>query len=112
MMNSLDLMVIVIMVVAAVGILALSLMLLAKNDKVKNVSLYIVSALGIYAASIGIRIFGSDFIGQAILSVVLGIAAIVAVVLNIVAKDNVKFMRAAKILAAVSLVAGMVNAIS
>lgn len=111
MMNSMDLMIIIVLAVAAAGLLALSLMFLSKNEKLKRVCTYIVAALGLYASSIGVSIGWPYFMGQAIVGIALGAVAVAAIVLAAIAKDDVKKLKAARILAAASLVLGLVNGI-
>lgn len=50
MMNSLDLLVIVFMILVAASLMALCLMLLVRNPRIKKVCLYVVSALSIYTS--------------------------------------------------------------
>lgn len=111
MLNNLDLMIIVFMVLAAAGLLALSLMFLSKNEKLKKVFTYIVGAIGIYASSIGVSIGWPYFMGQAVAGIALMAVGAAAIVMAIIAKDNVKKNRNARILAAASLVLGMANGI-
>lgn len=111
MLNNLDLMIIVFMVLAAVGLLAFCLMFLVKNEKIKKVSLFVASALGIYLGYVSFRIFFPMFMGQFVIGALLGAAGIAAIVLAIISKDEVKKFKLARILAAASLVLGMVNAV-
>jgi len=111
MLNNLDLMIIVFMVLAAAGLLALVLMFLSKNEKLNRVCTYIVAVLGLYASSIGVSIGWPYFMGQAVAGIALGAVAVAAIVFAAIAKDNVKKYKAARILAAVSLVLGMANGI-
>lgn len=106
-----DLMIIIILAVIAAGLLALSLMFLSKNEKLKKVFTYIVGAIGIYASSIGVSIGWPYFMGQAVAGIALMAVGVAAIVMAIVAKDNVKKNKIARILAAASLVLGMANAI-
>ena len=55
-LTSLDLLVIVFMVLASVSLLALSLMFLVRNPRIKKVCFYIVALLGIYMGYVGFRI--------------------------------------------------------
>lgn len=111
MLNNLDLMIIVFMVLAAVGLLAFCLMFLVKNEKIKKASLFVASALGIYLGYVNFRIFFPMFMGQFVIGALLGAAGIAAIVLAIISKDEVKKFKLARILAAASLVLGMVNAV-
>lgn len=110
-MNSMDLMIIIVLAVAAAGLLALSLMFLSKNEKLKKVFTYIAGAIGIYASSIGVSIGWPYFMGQAVAGITLIAVGAAAIVMAIIAKDNVKKNRIARILAAASLVLGMANGI-
>lgn len=69
----LDLMIIVLMVLVAASPLVLCLMFLVRNPHVKQVCFDLVVVLGIYAASVGMRIGMPLFFGQVVLGVVVGI---------------------------------------
>jgi len=112
MFTFLDLLVIVFMALAALSLFAVCLMFLVKNRKVRKVCFYITVALGIYAAYIGIRIFRDMFFLQTVLSIVLGLASIGSLVLERVRKDNDQAFLIARILSAVALLAGLLNAFS
>ena len=56
MLTSLDWLVIVFMIMVATSFLSLCLMFLVRRPHIKRVCFYIVVALSIYAASVGIRI--------------------------------------------------------
>jgi len=111
MLNFLDLLVIVFMVLAASSLLAVCLMFLVRNPKIKKGSFYVVVALGIYAASIGIRIGGSLFPMQMAVGVAAGAASIAALVLERMSRGNEKKRKLAYILAAAALAVGFMNAI-
>ena len=110
MVTFLDLLVVVVMVLCAVSLMAMALMFLVKNKKVKRVCLYLVAALGIYMGYVGCRILWPGFLPQVILAVVMALAAIGAVVLERLSKGSEKKFRLAQILASGSLVIGMFNA--
>ena len=110
MLNHLDLLVIVFMVLVAVSMLALSLMFLVRNMKVKKMCFYLVVALGVYVSSVSCRIFSVMFPLQMGLGVLLGAVSIAALVLERVSKGDLKMFRIASIMSAVSLVAGAINA--
>ena len=110
MMNSLDMMVMVAMALVAASLLALCLMFLVRNARVKQVCLYIVAALSVYMASVSLRIFWPGFTGKMLLGLALGAAGIGAVVLERLSKGNVKKLQIARILAAAALVQGTMNA--
>lgn len=111
MMNSLDLLVIVFMVMAAAALLSLTLMFLARRSRLKQICLYIASALGVYTGYAGIRIGSVFFPMKAAVGVLAAITAIGAAVLERIAKGNNKKLIIARIMAAASVIVGMVNAI-
>ena len=61
MLNSLDLLVIVFMVIVALTLLSLALMFLIRNKTARRVFFYIVLVLGLYVATIGLRIGFSGY---------------------------------------------------
>ena len=111
MMNSLDLLVIVFMVMAAAALLSLTLMFLARRPRLKQVCLYIASALGVYTGYVGIRIGLTGFPVQTVFGFAAAAAAIGAVVLERLGKGNAKKLTLARIAAAASVIIGMVNAV-
>lgn len=106
----LDLLVLVVMVLAAVSLLAIALMFFVKNKTVKRVCLYLVAALGIYMGYVGCRILWPGFGPQVILAVVMALVSIGAVVLERLSKGSEKKFLLAQLLASVSLIVGMFNA--
>ena len=113
MLTSLDWLVIVFMGLAALTLLSLCLMFLLKNKTAKNVCFYIVAALGLYVSSIALRIgFGGWFVTQIFFGVLTVLMALGAIVLKLtVGKNNEKYQKIARILAAASLIVGFINAI-
>ena len=93
MLNFLDLLVIVFMVLAAVSLLALCLMFLVRNPRIKKVCFYIVSALSIYTGYIGVRIGNSLFPVQTAVGLIVAAVSIAAIVLAATARDNQKNLR-------------------
>ena len=110
MFTFLDLLIVVVMALVAVGILGLALMFLVKNRKAQQVFLYITAALGVYIGTVGFRINWLAFDFQAGLAIVMALVCVGAVVLERIKKGDDKFFRLARILATVGLVAGMANA--
>ena len=110
MVTFLDLLVVVVMVLCAVSLVAMALMFLVKNKKVKRICLYLVAALGVYMGYVGFRIMWVNSLAQTGLAVVLALAAIGAVVLERLSKGSEKKFRLAQVLASGSLVIGMFNA--
>lgn len=112
MFTSLDLLIIVTMGLAAGTLLSLCLMFLLKNKTAKRVCFYIVEAFALYMASVGLRIgIAGMFPSQILMAVFFALMGIVAFVLERVSKENKKMLLISRILAAVSLVGGFVNAL-
>lgn len=111
MINSLDLLIIVFLFMIGVGLLCLSLMFLARNTAVKKVCLYLVSGLAAYVGYVGVRIGFGMFYIQVAVGVLAAAAAVTAIVLAATDKDNGKKFKAARLIGAAALVAGMINAI-
>ena len=112
MLNALDLLVIVFMALAAVSLVAVVLMFALRHEMAKKVFFYITAAMGIYMSYVAVRIMRLAFPLQLVLGIVLGLMAVAAIVLRIKGRDNPKLANIAPILAAASLVAGMINAFS
>ena len=110
MVTFLDLLVVVVMVLCAVSLVAMALMFLVKNKKVKQICLYLVVALGVYMGYVGLRIMWINSAAQSAFAVALAIAAIGAVVLERLSKGSEKKFQLAQVLASVALVTGMFNA--
>lgn len=108
----LDLLVIVTMALIAVGALAAGLMFLVKNEKVKNISFGLISALGIYMGYVGVRIMRWGFPLQTLIAVVMALVSVGAIVLAALAKGDKKKMLAARIMACAAFAAGFLNAMS
>ena len=110
MVTFLDLLVVVVMVLSAVSLVAMALMFLVKNKKVKRICLYLVAALGVYMGYVGCRILWPGFLPQVILAVAMALISIGAVVLERLSKGSEKKFLLSQILASASLVIGMFNA--
>ena len=106
----LDLLIVVVLALAATSFVAIALMFLVKNKTVRRVCLYVVAALGIYMGYVGLRIMLVNSIAQSLLAVMLALAAIGAIVLERLSKDSRLCFLLARVIAAVALVAGMFNA--
>lgn len=110
MLNFLDLLVIVFMVLSAVSLLALCLMFLVRNPRIKKVCFYIVAALSIYTGYIGVRIGNSLFPVQTAVGVIVAAVSVAAIVLAIVYKNNQKKFKIAQVIATAAWVIGISNA--
>ena len=110
MVTFLDLLVVIVMVLCAVSLVAMALMFLVKNKKVKRICLYLVAALGIYMGYVGCQILWPGFLPQVILAVAMALVSIGAVVLERLSRGSEKKFLLSQILASASLVIGMFNA--
>ena len=108
----LDLLIVVVMVLSAASLLAMALMFLVKDKKVRRVCLYIVAGLSLYMGYVGFRINWPGFLPQVILAVVMALTGIGAVVLERLSKDDEKKFLLARVLASAALIVGMFNAFS
>lgn len=110
MFTFLDLLIVVVMALAAAGLLALALMFLIKNKTVQQVCLCIVAILGVYVGTVGFRINWLGFEFQAVLAVAMALVCLGALVLAWIKKSDDKIFLLSRILAASGLVVGMANA--
>ena len=110
MFNFLDLLVIVFMVLSAVSLLALCLMFLVRNPRIKKVSFYIIAALSIYTGYICVRIGGSLFPVQSAVGVIVAAVSVAAIVLAATARGNQKKWKIAQLVAAAAWLVGISNA--
>ena len=110
MVTFLDAIVLIFMVLTALSLLALCLMFLVRKPMVRKVCFYMVVVLGIYAATVGVRIGQIYFPVQTTVAILAGIGSIAAFVLERLSKQNEKKFFIARILAAVALVVGICNA--
>ncbi len=108
--NLLDLIVVVFMVTSAVSLLAVCLMFLVRKPVVRKVCFYIAVAMGVYVASIGVRIGMTLLSAQAVVGLVAGAMSIAALVIERMSKDDERKFLAARVLATAALVVGAVNA--
>ena len=105
-MTFLDLLVIVSGGLITAGLLVLVAMFLLKGEKARRVCLYIAAALGLYLGYVGYRVNAMSFGAGSMIALVLALAAVAAVVLDrLVARRDIP-----RIVAAVSVVGGMMNA--
>ena len=109
MLTSLDWLVIVFMIMVATSFLSLCLMFLVRRPHIKRVCFYIVVALSIYAAAVGIRIGRGLFPIQVAVSVASGAVGIAAIVIDRTSTGDEKKLKIARIMAATTLVIGIIN---
>lgn len=111
MFTFLDLLVVVFMVLGALSLLSVLLLFLVRNEKVKKVCFFVTAVLGIYIGTVSARIMWLDAPVQMVLGILFSLVSIAAVVLELRAKDNAKLHKIAHIVAAASLVVGMINSV-
>ena len=110
MFTFLDLLIVVVMALAAASILSLLLTFLVKNKTAQRVFFYVIAALGTYIGTVGFRINWPGFGFQVILAVVMALLCIAAVVLERLKKHDAKMFLAARVMASAGLVIGLANA--
>ena len=106
----LDLLIVVVLALAAVSLVAIALMFLVKNTKVRRVCLWLVAALGVYIGYVGIRINYLGFLPEMLLAGLMALTGIGAVVLERLSKGDEKKFLIARIMASAALLVGMINA--
>ena len=109
MLNSLDLLIIVFLAIAVIGLLSLALLFLSKKPIVRRISTFVLAGLSLFLAYGGIYIGITGFPFQVAVAVIAGIAAIVSVVLELAGKSK-KSDIFARIFSAAGLVLGMTAA--
>lgn len=107
--TALDYLVILFLVLSTLSLLAIAVMFLVKQPLIKRICLLLLAVTGLYLSAMGIYIGRFVFLGQTLASIVLGIAAIVAVALEFWGKSE-KTSRIARILVTASAVLGVVAA--
>ena len=106
----LDLLIVVVLALAAVSLVAMALMFLVRNKTVKRVCLYLVAALGVYMGYVGLQILWPGFPGQCVLAVLTALVSIGAVVLERCSRDSKAKFLTAQVMASAALIVGMLNA--
>ena len=103
MLNSLDLLIIVFLTTAVIGLLALVLLFLSKKPLVRRISLFLLAALSLFLTWGGISIGLAGFPAQVAVAVLGGLAAIASVAVELVGKSE-KSALFSRILSAAGLV--------
>lgn len=106
----LDLLLLVVMVLAAVSLVAMVLMFLVRNKIVKRICLYLVATLSVYVAYVGLRILWPMFMGQSMIALLAGLTGIGSVVMERLSRGNKKLFLTAQILGSAALFVGILNA--
>lgn len=111
MYTSLDLLVIVAMAFIAISLVALILLFLSKNNKIKKISFYAIAALSLYMGTVALRIVWPEFMAQSITALAMMAATIGAVVVESCSKGNPKATKVAEIAVVLALIVGTGNAL-
>ena len=106
----LDLLILVVIALAAASLVATVLMFLVRNKRVKRICLYLIAALGLYIGCEGLRILWPGFPGQSLIAVLTVLTSIGSVVLERLSRDSKKRFLMAQLLAAGALLVAMINA--
>ena len=104
-MTNLDFLVIVAGGLAVAAVLTVAGLFLFRKERGRRAAVYLAAGLGLYLGYVGVRINYMSFEAEALAAVVLALAGVAAVVV-----ERGKQYNAARILAAVSVLGGMVNA--
>lgn len=108
MLNSLDLLIIVFGVMCVVSILAVLIMFLIKDERKKKGIFYFLVIWGLYITSWNVRTLTLSMTNEYIIAFGIGALSLVALLINLLGK-SAKAFKIAQILAAVSVVAGMID---
>ena len=108
--NSLDLLVIVSVALAAVSLLSLCLLFLIRNPRIKALFFYIVAALGICTGYIGFRIGAFLFPAQTAVGVAVAVVSTAAIALFATGRNSERRTKIAQFAASGSLLIGFANA--
>ena len=111
MMNSLDVLVIVFMVMTAVSLLSVCLMFLMKHPTVKKVCFYFLGMQGMLVSWLNAMMTPVGYEGKMMFGWILGAGSVAALLLQVCGK-NEKYSKLARVLVALSVVLGTVNAFS
>ena len=108
MLDSLALLVIVFMVMSVVSVLGVLLIFLAKNEKLKKGLLYFLSVWSMFIAFFSAQSLPPYMTGGILLAWGIGALGAAAMIIQICGKKESRFA-AARILAVISVVAGMID---
>lgn len=110
MMNSLDLLVIAFMIMSVISILAVIAAFLFRNEKIKKAAVYFLSIWGLIVCWANVNMQPGYMFGEIALALGFGLLGIIALLLQLTGKKVPKSALIARILAAVSVVGGMIDA--
>ena len=108
MLNSLDALIVTFFAMSFISILGVIFMFLTKNEKRKKGIFYGLSIWGMIIAYCNVQTHFSYMVGGITLAIVLGFLAVAAVLIHKFGKSENCF-KTARILAAISVVAGMMD---
>ena len=106
----LDLLFVVGAALAVLSCAVLALLFLVRRESVRRWALYAAAALGLYLGYVGFRINRFVSPAQSILALVLAGVGIGAVALTLLPRSTQRQHQSARLMAAVSLIAGPANA--
>ena len=108
MLNSLDALIIAFMIMSLVSMIGVILIYLVKNEKMKKGLLNFLTVWGMIIAYCGVRSTPSYMISSTIVTWAIGALSVVALLIQLCSKNENRF-KIARILATVSVVAGMID---
>ena len=103
MLNSLDLLIVVFLTTAVIGLLALVLLFLSKKPLVRRISLFLLAGLSLFLSYGGVYIGLAGFPVQVAAAVLGGLAAIASVAVELIGKSE-QSGKLSRILSAAGLV--------
>ena len=108
MLDSLALLVIVFLVMIVVSAIGIIAIYLVRNETIRKGLLYFLSVFGMFVAYCAVRSTPSYMTGSILISLGFGLLSVIAVLIQLCMKRENKF-QIARILATVSVVAGMID---
>ncbi len=111
MFTSFDLLIVVALGLAAMGVMSTVLMFLIKNRTARRVFMYISVALALYLANVGLYISMGAFPGQTMTSFVVIAACAAVILLDVLSRKKEKLFTVARIITVLAVVAGFANAL-
>lgn len=109
MLNSLDLLIIVFIGMSVVSVLAVLLLFILKSEKLQKGAFYFLAIWGMAIAWLNVQMQPPTMVGEQLLAWALGGLSVIALLLQLLGKGEKRFT-IAKILVAVSVVVGMIDA--
>ena len=107
MMNNMDILIIVFIAIVGAAVLGLGLMFFGKKAWQRRTGFFITTLLGIYVASVSVRVLSVMFPLQYALGIAMGALSAVAFVLEISGKGKRKVNM---LMGMVALIVGIINA--